>query len=68
MIDFKSSQWAQVEEMLTGRMDALKEQLTRPTLTETETAVLRGGIKEVRNILNWPQQHEPNQKVEGIEY
>lgn len=55
MIDLNSTEWKILSEYLTDRLQKLREKNDKP-LTEENTNVLRGQIKEVKEMLSLPDK------------
>lgn len=66
-INYKHPVWGAVCARLDERIAQMKDELSNP-LDADKTAALRGRIAMAREILNWPDQDEPNQPEEGIDF
>lgn len=51
-IDFSSGTWHAVERHVNQRIEELRERLEVRNTPESETEALRGGIEELRGLLN----------------
>lgn len=61
--DFKSPVWGRVAERLRARIEALRLQNDSNKLTEVETAAIRGGIAELKLLLNLAEQRPGSHTV-----
>lgn len=50
-LNFETPEGARLKQMLLARIEELKSRNEDPTLSERETAVTRGGIRELKSLL-----------------
>lgn len=53
--DFQTPEWRQLTTLLTDRLTRYRMDLESPRLTENETAVIRGRITELKELLSLPE-------------
>jgi len=66
--EIRSQTWVRLEELLTGELGRLRSMNDDPSLTDIQTATLRGRIKQLKLILAMGDETPPQEAGKPVDF